>query len=75
VPNIPAAVPRTSTLALTNATLPWALEIADKGLEGALKTNPALARGLNVMAGHVTHTAVAQAFRMRAACWQEMLAT
>jgi alanine dehydrogenase len=74
VPNIPAAVPRTSTLALTNATLPWALEIADKGLEQALRANPALARGLNVMAGHVTHAAVAQAFRMRAASWQEMFA-
>jgi alanine dehydrogenase len=74
VPNIPAAVPRTSTLALTNATLPWALEIADKGLEQALRANPALARGLNVIAGHVTHVAVAQAFRMRAAGWQEMFA-
>jgi len=75
VPNIPAAVPRTSTLALTNATLSWALEIADKGLERALKANPALARGLNVMAGRLTHAAVAQAFRMRAAGWQEILAT
>lgn len=73
VPNIPAAVPRTSTLALTNATLPWALEIADKGLEQALRTNPALARGLNIMAGHVTHAAVAQAFHMRAADWRELL--
>jgi alanine dehydrogenase len=73
VPNIPAAVPRTSTLALTNATLPWALDIADKGLELALRTNPALARGLNILRGRVTHAAVAQAFHMRPAKWEELL--
>ncbi len=74
VPNIPAAVPRTATHALTNATLPWALEIAQKGLAEALRTNPALARGLNAMGGHVTHAAVAQAFRMRPVKWEELLA-
>ncbi len=73
VPNIPAAVPRTSTYALTNATLPWALEIADKGLEGALQGNPALARGLNTARGHVTHPAVAAAFHLRAARWEDVL--
>ncbi len=65
VPNIPAAVPRTATHALTNATLPWALEIADKGLTKAVLENPALARGVNVMAGQVVHPAVAQSFKMR----------
>ena len=67
VPNIPAAVPRTATHALTNATLPWALEIADRGLSGALCTSPPLARGLNIAEGHVVHPAVAEAFRMKAA--------
>src|SRR5574340_1044868 len=64
VPNIPAAVPRTSTLALTNATLPWALEIASKGLTEALEGNPALARGLNMAHGQVVHPAVAAAFHL-----------
>lgn len=65
VPNIPAAVPRTATHALTNATSPWILEIADKGLSAAIRTNPALAKGVNVAQGHVVHAAVAKAFRMR----------
>ncbi len=62
VPNIPAAVPRTATHALANATLPWALELADKGVAQATGTNPALARGLNVAGGQVVHPAVAEAF-------------
>jgi alanine dehydrogenase len=66
VPNMPAGVPRTATHALTNATLPWVLEVADKGPAGAVRTNRALARGLNVGLGHLVHPAVAQAFRMRA---------
>ena len=73
VPNIPAAVPRTATHALTNATLPWALAIADKGLSQALHDSPVLARGLNLARGHVVHTAVAQAFRMKAVKWEELL--
>ena len=66
VPNIPAAVPRSATHALANATLSWALEIADKGIAAALTTNPALAKGLNVALGGVVHPAVAKAFRLRA---------
>jgi alanine dehydrogenase len=66
VPNIPSAVPRTATHALTNATLPWALEIADKGLAQAVRTNAAIARGVNIAQGHVVHPAVAAAFRMKA---------
>jgi len=66
VPNIPAAVPRSATHALANATLSWALEIADKGIAAALRTNPALAKGLNVALGRVVHPAVAKAFRVRA---------
>lgn len=61
VPNIPGAVPRTSTFALTNVTLPYARELADKGLREALRANPALAKGVNVLAGEVTYEAVAAA--------------
>ena len=73
VPNIPAAVPRTATHALTNATLPWALEIADKGLTKAIVENPALAWGVNVISGHVVHPAVAASFRMKAHELAELL--
>jgi len=62
VPNIPAAVPRTATHALTNATLPYALDLADYGLDEALRRNPALRRGLNLRGGKVVHPAVAEAF-------------
>jgi alanine dehydrogenase len=60
VANMPGAAPRTSSEALVHATLPFGLALADKGLD-ALKTNPHLARGLNVLAGKITHPAVAQA--------------
>ena len=62
VTNIPAAVPRTSTHALTNATLPYALALADKGFERATGEDPALRRGVNLVAGRVAHPAVAEAF-------------
>jgi len=61
VPNMPGAVPRTSSFALSNATLPYALQIANKGLEGALKSNLALHKGLNVYMGKITNEAVATA--------------
>lgn len=61
VPNIPGVVPRTSTFALTNVTLPYALQIAEKGYKRALLENKALMKGLNVMNGHVTYKAVADA--------------
>jgi len=64
VPNIPAVVPRTSTYGLSNATLPYALKLANKGLLKALKEGPALARGVNTHSGCVTHKAVAEAFGM-----------
>ncbi|WP_324669848.1 alanine dehydrogenase [Geochorda subterranea] len=60
VANIPGAVPRTSTYALTNCTLPYVLELAERGWKEAVRSNPALARGVNVVAGEVTHRAVAQ---------------
>ena len=62
VANMPGAVPRTSTLALTNATLPYAIQLADKGWRRALCENPALKQGLNVVDGTVVYTAVADAF-------------
>jgi len=66
VTNMPAAVPRTSTFGLTNATLPFALEIADKGAARALEENAALARGLNVAASKVIHLAVADSLGLPA---------
>jgi len=60
VTNMPSAVARTSTYALTNATLPYALQIANKGVKKALAENQVLVRGLNVMGGKVTHQAIAQ---------------
>jgi alanine dehydrogenase len=64
VANMPGGVPRTSTLALTNATLPYALQLANKGWKKALKDNPALLKGLNVASGKVTYRGVAEAFGM-----------
>jgi alanine dehydrogenase len=61
VANMPGGVARTSTIALTNATLPFALELADQGVTVALRNNEHLRNGLNVHAGQVTHRAVAEA--------------
>ncbi|MBG9782647.1 alanine dehydrogenase [Shouchella lehensis] len=60
VANMPGAVPRTSTLGLTNVTIPYAMQIANKGVQQALADNPALALGLNVANGNVTYSAVAR---------------
>lgn len=62
VANIPGAVPRTSTLALTNATLPYAIQLADKGWQRACRENPELALGLNVVEGKVVYKPVAEAW-------------
>jgi alanine dehydrogenase len=62
VTNMPGAVGRTSTYALTNVTLPYALQLANKGPDRAVKENPALAAGVNVKAGKVTNAAVAETF-------------
>ena len=59
VANMPGAVPRTSTLALTGATLPYAVKIANMGAEAACKADPALMKGLNTYNGHLTFKAVA----------------
>jgi len=62
VANMPGGVPRTSTLALTNATFPYAMQLANKGWKQALRDNAALKKGLNVADGQVTYAAVAEAF-------------
>lgn len=62
VANIPGAVPFTSTMALTNSTLPYTVALADKGWKKACKDDPALALGLNVVEGKVTYKAVADVF-------------
>ena len=61
VANMPGAVPITSTRALTNVTLPYVEAIANHGVSGAIRSDPALARGVNVVGGHVTYEAVADA--------------
>jgi alanine dehydrogenase len=64
VTNMPGAVPITSTFALTNATLPYVLALADHGAREAIARDPGLRSGVNVAAGHVTHPAVAQGVGM-----------
>jgi alanine dehydrogenase len=61
VTNMPGAVPRTSTIGLSNATLPYGLLLADHGLRGAVERDPALAHGVNVLNGEVTYAGVAEA--------------
>ena len=62
VANMPGAVAKTSTIALTNATLPYAVEIANKGWQRAMQENPEIKLGANVMNGKVTYKAVAETF-------------
>ncbi|GAB4447972.1 MAG: alanine dehydrogenase [Anaerolineae bacterium] len=62
VPNMPGAVPRTSTLGLSNATLPYIIKLADKGFAEAVSADKALALGVNTYQGHITYQAVAEAF-------------
>jgi alanine dehydrogenase len=64
VANMPGAVPRTSTYALTNTTLRYGLELADKGWEKAIEKDPILKKGVNIAGGKVTHMCVAEAFEM-----------
>jgi alanine dehydrogenase len=61
VPNMPGAVPQTSTWALTNVTIPYAVTIADKGLAAAARSDTALLRGINTIGGHVSYEPVARA--------------
>ena len=65
VANMPGGVPRTSTLALTNATFPYALTLANKGWKKACQEDHALALGVNVVSGDVTYPGVAEAFGLK----------
>lgn len=73
VANMPAIVPHTSTYALTNATLSYGLEIADKGFPKSVKESPTLARGLNAYQGKITHEGVAMAFGLNLTPLQEII--
>ena len=64
VANMPGAVPRTSTIGLTNVTVPYAVQIANKGYKQACLDNPALLKGINTIDGYVTYEAVAQAHEL-----------
>ena len=73
VANMPGAVPNTSTYALTNVTMPYALAIADLGLRAAAEADPSLAPGVNIVAGQVTYAPVAQAHGLSFVPWTEVL--
>jgi alanine dehydrogenase len=73
VGNMPGAVPHTSTYALTNATLPYALALAREGLADAIRQDPALAKGVNVHEGRVTYRPVAEAHGMAFTHLEELI--
>ena len=73
VANMPGAVSHTSTWALTNTTIPYALKIASQGLVEAVKADKALAKGINVYKGHVTYEAVAQAHKLEYVALSKLL--
>jgi len=73
VANMPGMVPHTATYALTNATLSYALAIADHGFADALRRDPALRRACNVLAGHVTHPGVAEALGLTPAAPETLI--
>ncbi|MCM3767197.1 alanine dehydrogenase [Neobacillus niacini] len=73
VANMPGAVPRTSTIALTNVTVPYALQIANKGYRQACLENEALLKGINTLAGHVTYKAVAESLGLQYKDARELL--
>ena len=74
VANMPGAVPRTSTFALTNATLPYTVALAGKGWQQALREDPSLALGLNTHAGRLTNAPVAEAMDLTSVPLEEALA-
>jgi alanine dehydrogenase len=73
VANMPGAVPHTSTYALTNVTLPYAVEIADRGLRDAVRRDPSLAPGVNTLGGQVVYGPVAEAHGMPLVALDEVL--
>jgi alanine dehydrogenase len=75
VANMPGAVPRTSTLALTNATFPYTLTLANKGWKDACRQDHSLALGINIVQGKVTYPGVAEAFDLHYTDVQSVLNT
>jgi alanine dehydrogenase len=73
VTNMPGAVPRTSTFALNNATLPFALALANKGYRKAIQDDPHLANGLNIIHGRITNEAVARSLKLPFTPWKQAL--
>ena len=73
VANMPGGVPRTSTLALTNAALPYAITLATEGWQAACRNDPALALGVNIVDGRVTYPGVADAFGLECAAVEDFL--
>jgi alanine dehydrogenase len=74
VANMPGAVPNTSTYALTNVTLRYAVSLANLGVKAAFDRDPALAAGLNIAAGHVAHHSVSEAHNLPlVADWHELV--
>lgn len=74
VANMPGAVPRTSTIGLTNVTVPYAVKIANHGYKSAAKSDEAILKGLNTLGGHVTYKAVAEAHNLKYDDPHELLA-
>jgi alanine dehydrogenase len=70
---MPGAVGRTSTYGLTNATLPFAIQIANKGVVRAVRENKAIAKGVNIYKGKITYKAVADAFKYEAVALEGLL--
>lgn len=73
VTNMPGAMPMTSTIALTNATLPYILQIANEGWQRAANRNPAIAKGINIARGIVVHRTIAQSFNLPYRDWRVLL--
>jgi alanine dehydrogenase len=74
VANMPGAVPQTSTWALTNTTIAYAVKIADEGLVAAARADTAVMQGVNTYGGHVTYEPVARAHRLEYAAARELIA-
>ena len=73
VANMPGAVPRTSTYALSNATLPYVVKLAGLGAEAAIRADPALARGVNTYRSKITYPAMAEAFGLESTPFKKLL--
>lgn len=73
VTNMPGAVAKTSTLALTNATLPYALELANSGWKSAMRQHEDIRHGANIINGHVCHQGVAEAFNLKLAPIEKLI--